>query len=86
MGGGDGVEVGGGEAGLAEDFAGDGEEVAEMFAGGEFGDDAAVFGVEGGLTGDDVGENGAVTDEGGAGFVAGGFEGEEVQDLGLELE
>ena len=86
LGGGDGVEVGGREAGLAEDFARDGQEVAEMFAGGKFGNDAAVFGVHGGLGGNDVGEDGAVADDRGAGFVARGFEGEEVQGLGFGVD
>ena len=55
---GDGVEVGEGDGSLArcEGFADDGDDVAEVFAGGEFGDDSAVVGVEGHLRGDDVGE------------------------------
>ena len=47
----------------------------EVFAGGEVGDDAAVFLMEVGLGGDDVGEDvETVGDDGGGGFVAGGFD------------
>ncbi len=57
---GDGVEVGEGDwmsgcsAGAGHRLADDRYDVAEVFAGREFGDDAAVVGVEGHLRGDDV--------------------------------
>ncbi len=36
-----------GQAGVAQGLAGDGKEVAQMFAGGQFGNDAAIRGVQG---------------------------------------
>ncbi len=75
---GDGVEVGEGEVGAGEGFADDEDDVAEVLAGGEFGDDTAVVGVEGHLGGDDVGERVAAgADDGGGGLVAGGFDAED---------
>jgi len=75
VGDGDGVDLVEGEVGLLEGFAEDGEDVLDVGAAGDFGDDAAVFGVEMGLGGDDVAEDFvAVGDDGGGGFVAGGFE------------
>ena len=60
---------------MREGFANDGDDLAEVFAGGEFGDDAAVFAVDVDLGGDDAGEDvAAVGDDGGGGFVAGGFD------------
>ena len=48
---------------------------------GEFGDDAAVVGVDGDLRGDDVGERRrAALDDGGGGLVAGGFDAEDQAD------
>ena len=49
---GDGVEVGKSDVGLREGGADDGDDGAEMFATGEFGDDSAVAGVGGDLGGD----------------------------------
>ena len=80
---GDGVEVGEGDGWPAarwrgHGFADDGDDVAEVLAGGEFGDDAAVVGVERHLRGDDVGEGGgAGADDGGGGLVAGAFDAED---------
>lgn len=76
LGDGDGVYVGELQIGLREGFADYGDDLAEVFAGGEFGDDAAVFLVDVDLRGDDVGKDvEAVGDDGGGGFVAGGFDG-----------
>ena len=47
-----------------------------MFAGGQFGHDAAVFGVQLDLRGNDAGQDPAVAHDGGAGFVAGSFKGQ----------
>ena len=74
----DGVYVGELQIGLREGFADYWDDLAEVFAGGEFGDDAAVFLVDVDLRGDDVGEDvEAVGDDGGGGFVAGGFDAED---------
>jgi len=76
--GGDGAEIGPGSAGTFEGFADHRDDCAEMFAGGEFGDDAAVSGVEFELAGDDVREDArTVFEDGGGGFVAGAFDCEE---------
>src|SRR5256885_16883114 len=70
----DGVDVVEGEVGFGEGFADYWNDLAEMFAGGEFGDDAAVLTVNVDLRSDDRGENfAAVGDHGGGGFIAGGF-------------
>ena len=55
----------------------DGNQIPQMFAGGEFRHDAAVFGVQLDLRGDGAGQNPAVAHDGGAGFVAGSFKGQE---------
>ena len=68
---GDGVD---GDVGLGEGLLDDGDDGAEVFAGGEFGNDAAetLVGIE--LGGDDGGENlASVGDDGGGRFVTGGF-------------
>ncbi len=79
VGDGDGVEVAAvGDAGSAHGGADDGDDVAEVLAGGEFGDDAAVVGVDGDLRGDDVREDFAAgADDGGGGLVAGAFDAED---------
>jgi len=75
---GDRVEVLEADAGFGDGGAGDGDDVAEVLTGGEFGDDAAVVGMEGDLAGDDVGEGlGALADDGGGGLVAGGLDAED---------
>ena len=59
-------------------LADDGDYVAKVFAGGEFGDDAAVVGVERHLRSDNVGESFAsCTDDGGCGLVTGAFDSED---------
>ncbi len=82
---GDGVEVGKGDAGFAEGGVDDGDDGAEVLAGGELGDDAAVGGVDGDLGGDDVRELArAALDDGGGGLVAGALDTEDqsVADVG----
>ncbi len=75
LGDGDGIEVLQSDAGLLDGFADDRDDLAEMFAGGEFRDDSAVFSVNFDLGRDDAGENAfAVGDDGGGGFVAGRFD------------
>lgn len=75
LGDGDGVEVLIGAAGLFHGLADDGGDGAEMLAGGEFGDDSAVFAVDIELGADDAGKDSApVFDDGGGGFVTGGFD------------
>lgn len=68
--GGDGLQIGWDDAGAGECFPRDGEEIAEMLAGGELGDDAAVFGMELDLGRNHAGEDGAIADDGDAGFIA----------------
>ena len=74
---GDGVEIVQGDVRLVDGFADDWDDLAEMFAGGKFGDDPAVFAVNFDLGRDHAGEDAfAVGDDGGGGFVAGGFDAE----------
>jgi hypothetical protein len=54
----------------------DGHQIPQMFAGGQFRHNAAVFGVQLDLRGDGAGQNPAVAHDGGAGFVAGSFKGQ----------
>ncbi len=62
-------------AGFAEGGVDDGDDGAEVLAGGELGDDAAVGGVDGDLGGDDVRELArAALDDGGGGLVAGALD------------
>jgi hypothetical protein len=78
LGDGDSVKVVVGEVSLGERFADYRDNLAEVFARSQFGDDAAVFLVNIDLRGDHVGEDvEAVGDDGGGGFVAGGFDGED---------
>ena len=73
---GDGFEIAVLDACPVHGFADDGEDGAEMLAGGQFGDDAAVVGMDE-LRGDDVGECvAAAADDGCRGFVAGAFDAE----------
>ena len=62
---------------VAQSGAGHGQPVAQVLARGEFGHHAAVFGVQLDLRGNDVGQHDAFADHRDAGFVAGGFGGEE---------
>jgi hypothetical protein len=73
--GGDGIKLRYGNSGIAQRGFGDGNQVPQMFARGKFGHNAAVFGMEFDLRGDGVGQDFSVTHDGGAGFVAGGFDG-----------
>src|ERR1700677_4066283 len=74
---GDGVEIVQGDVGLVDGFADDRHDLTQMFARREFGDAPAVFAVNFDLGGDDAGEDVfAVGDDGGGGFVAGGFDAE----------
>ena len=67
----------GGGAGARHGFADDGDDIAEMLAGGEFGDDTTVVGVERHLRSDHVRESFAArADDGSGGFVAGAFDAE----------
>ena len=75
---GDSVEIGEGDAGLGDGLADDGDDVAQVLARGELGDDSAVGGVKGDLGGDDVREDlGAGADDGGGGLVATAFDAED---------
>ena len=74
---GDGVEIGVGDTGSLHGLADDGDDGAEVLAGGELGDDASVVAVDE-LGGDDVGEDlVAVADDGCGGLVAGAFDTED---------
>src|ERR1700678_1482382 len=64
-----------GGVGWVDGFAEDWDDLEEICAGGKLGDDPAVFAVNFDLGGDDAGEDAfAVGDDGGGGFVAGGFD------------
>ena len=77
LGGGDGVETIGAGGCFAQSCPGDGKQVLEVLARSQFRDDAAVLLVQLDLGGDDVGQNTALVHHGGAGFIAGRFEGEQ---------
>ena len=69
-----------GDAGGGEGFIDDGVEGFKVSAGGDFRDDAAEFGVEVDLRGDDIGEDvAAIAHDGGGGFITGGFDAEDFQ-------
>ena len=75
LGDGDGGEILQGDSGLLDGFADDRNDLAEVFARGEFGDHAAVLAVNFDLGGDDAGKDAfAIGDDGGGGFVAGRFD------------
>jgi hypothetical protein len=75
---GDGVEICKGYVSARHCLANDWDNVAKVFAGGKFGDDAAVVGVERHLRGNDVGEGfAACADDSGGGLVAGAFDSED---------
>jgi len=72
-----GVEIFVGDAGAVHGFADDRGDGAQVLAGGQLGDYAAVVGVDE-LRGDHVGERfAAVADHGGGGLVAGAFDAED---------
>ena len=69
---GDGVDVVDSEAGIFESFIKDGLDSFDMRAGGDFWDDATVFGVNIYLRNNDVRQNmSAIFDNGGSGFITG---------------
>src|SRR5215470_1825645 len=71
----DSIKVGKIEASLQKSFADNGDNLAQMFARGEFGNNATVFAVNVYLRGDNARENfAAVGDNGGSGFIARGFD------------
>jgi len=75
---GDGVELVEGGVGLGDGGADDGHDVAQVLAGGEFGDDSAVGGVESDLGGDDVREDlSSVANDGRSGLIATAFDAED---------
>jgi len=75
---GNGVDVIEGAVRGGEGFLDDGDDLEQVLAAGDLGDNAAVFGVQIDLGRDD-GRQGhaAVFDDGGSGLVAGGFDGED---------
>lgn len=75
--GGDGVYLRANDTGLGQSGTRHGQEVLQMFARGEFGHHAAVFGMNLDLRGNGVGQNGAITHDGSAGFVTGCFDRED---------
>src|SRR5262249_46818673 len=69
------------DAGFLQRFIDDGQESLQVRPRGYLGHDATEAGVQIGLRGDDVGQDGRLFGEDrGGGFVAGGFEGEEEQE------
>lgn len=71
----DGVKVGEIQIGLCKGFADDRDDLAKVFARGEFGDNAAVFAMDVDLRSDYAGKDfAAVGDDGCGGFVAGRFD------------
>ena len=81
---GDGVELLHVCPGFAKCGIDDGDDGAEVLAGGELGDDAAVRGVDGDLGGNDIGELAcAALDDSGGGFVAGALDSEDEAGSGL---
>ena len=79
--GGNGIQIGGREFGLAQGGLEDGANVLKVLTGGQFGDDSAVDGMGFDLRGDSIGNDAVVPENGDAGFVATGFEGEQVQSV-----
>ena len=71
------IQFAGGNARLRQRSPRDGQEIAQMLARREFRHDAAVFGVQLDLGGNDVRKHPAVVDHGGAGFVARSLESEQ---------
>ena len=72
--------------GLREGLTDYRNDLAKMFARGEFGDYTAVLAVNVDLGGDDAGEDfAAVDDNGGGGFVARGFDAEDARGHVLKL-
>lgn len=79
VGDGDIIDVVFGEVGVSKGLVDDGEDGFEVGASGDFGNDAAVGSKNIDLGDDDVAEDaGLVCDDGGGGFVAGGFDSENI--------
>ena len=70
----DGVKIGKLSPGVREGPVDHGVDELEVVARGDLGDDASVALVEGGLRGNEVGENPGAVEDRGAGVVAGGLE------------
>jgi hypothetical protein len=79
--GGDGIELFRFDTRFAKRALRDGHQVPQMFAGGQFRHDAAVFRVQLDLRGNGAGQNPAVPHDRGAGFIAGSFKGQESHAL-----
>ena len=80
------VKIGEGQPRLEKSLPDDGHDLAEVFARGKFGHDAAVFAVNINLRGDDAGKNfAAVRDDGGSGFIARRFNTENANGHGFML-
>ena len=73
--GGNGIELRGGNSGFAQCGLRDGQKIFQMFARGEFGHNAAVFGMQLNLRRNGVRQDFSVTHNRGAGLVAGSFNG-----------
>ena len=73
----DGFDIGDSSIGGPQGFAGNGEEIAKMFARCQFRDYPAVLSMKPNLGGDDIGQDSAFAYNGCAGFIAGSFEGQE---------
>ena len=70
-----GVEIGERYVGTRQCLADDRDDIAQVFAGGEFGNDATVVRMEGHLRGNDVGKRGGASAyDGSGGLVAGAFD------------
>lgn len=83
LGDGDGVKGVIAQRGLPQRFCDNGADSFGMGAGGELGEDAAILGVQVNLRGDDSAFDVVpVLDDGGGGFVAGGFDGEDCAHAG----
>jgi len=67
----------GGLRGLAKGLGDGFVDGGDVFAGGDFGDDAAVLTVSVDLGGDDAAEDLPASDDGDGGFIAAGFDGED---------
>jgi hypothetical protein len=75
--GGNGIELNRFDTRFAKCALRDWHQITQMFAGGQFRHDAAVFSVQLDLRGDGAGQNRAVAHDCGAGFIAGSFKGQQ---------
>lgn len=71
---GNGIELRGSDASLAQSGLRYGQKVSQMFARGKFRNDAAIFSVHLDLRRNHGGANHAIAHDGGTGFIAGSFE------------